>query len=123
VGGAMTTTQTSNRLVYHSRVQVDSTHAIEVYQDKEAKNIRVAFLYFPLYSRTGRSWANYRSGGHRICYYQEESARNHILRSATNTPRLRNDGSGRREITEKDISHMRTDAWTQSQLRQRKRGR
>jgi hypothetical protein len=35
----------------------------------------------------------------------------------TRTPKLRNDGSGKPEITEEDIRKMPTDGWTQRELR------
>lgn len=55
---------------------VDSRHQIEVWT-----NSKTGKRYFlPMYSRTGRSWANYRNEGQTVAAMSYASAMNYIRR-------------------------------------------
>lgn len=69
-------TQTQNRGQYvriHTS-PVDARHQIEVWEHTRTHKR----YYFPMYSRTGRTWANYTSEGTKIATMSYASAMNHI---------------------------------------------
>lgn len=52
---------------------VDSRHQIEVWEDNAGHR-----YFLPMYSRTGRTWANYRSEGQAVACMSYASAMKHI---------------------------------------------
>lgn len=53
--------------------KIDDRHQIEVWENAEGER-----YFLPLYSRTGRTWANYRIGGKMAAFPSYGKAKHHI---------------------------------------------